>query len=123
MFGVARSWRRSLPFTPPRRIGGVDCREEGCAERRVLYAHTRCLRVLRAPAIGRPLRDDVNLVCLRAYVEVNAGERAVRAFAARILAAGQGSEVRRLAAASKLRSEVRAEEKSDVRNPEFKARH
>jgi hypothetical protein len=65
----------------------VDHRAQGCVERGVFHVNALCLRPLRSAANAWALRGHVPLFRMWAHVQANAGDAAVCAVAAGLLAA------------------------------------
>ena len=70
-----------------RGIGRVGSGAKRCAQRPVLHAGRLGVRPLCAPAIAGPLRTRAAVVCRRPHVQADPGHPALRAVAARLLAA------------------------------------
>src|SRR5262245_32761742 len=64
------------------RIGRLDCRTKGCAERRLLHADAARVRELCTFTSDQTLSDGVVPVRLRTHVQADACNAAVCAFAA-----------------------------------------
>src|SRR5207244_13556524 len=69
------------------RIGGVDRGAERRAQRNVLHADADCLCCLHTEAIARPLRKDVDPLCVWPDVQTDVDHDAGDSAVARLLAA------------------------------------